>query len=146
MERKNQRQITRRRFLLRSVITGSSLIAADVFSKSGLAQGKAPAIATSDKMRPQLPYGVASGDITLGSAMIWSRCDRAAKMLVEYDTNESFRNVKRIIGSSALEPSDYKARSHLTNLPPGQQIFYRVTFQDLADTNIYLKGFSSLVR
>jgi len=137
MERKNQHQITRRRFLLRSAITGSSLIAADVFSKSGLAQAKAPAIAKSDKMRPQIPYGVASGDITSGSAIIWSRCDRAASMLVEYDTNESFRNAKRLRRPSALELSDYTARIKLTNLPPGQQIFYRVTFQNLVDTNIY---------
>ncbi|GAB4195630.1 MAG: alkaline phosphatase [Coleofasciculaceae cyanobacterium] len=137
MKHKNQRQISRRRFLLRSVLTGGSLIAADVFSKAGLAQVKAPGIITSDKMRPTIPYGVASGDITNGSAMIWSRCDRAAKMIVEYDTSELFRNAKRILGPAALETSDYTARINLTNLPPGQQIFYRVTFQDLADTNLY---------
>jgi alkaline phosphatase D len=137
MKHKNQGQITRRRFLLRSVLTGGSLIAADVFSKAGLAQVKAPGIITSDKMRPTIPYGVASGDITNGSAMIWSRCDRAAKMIVEYDTSESFRNAKRILGPAALETSDYTARINLTNLPLGQQIFYRVTFQDLADTNLY---------
>ena len=137
MKHKNQGQITRRHFLLRSVLTGGSLIAADVFSKVGLAQVKAPGIITSDKMRPTIPYGVASGDITNGSVMIWSRCDRAAKMIVEYDTSESFRNAKRILGPAALETSDYTARINLTNLPPGQQIFYRVTFQDLADTNLY---------
>lgn len=137
MERKDQGYITRRRFLLRSVITGGSLIVADAFSKSGLAQVKAPGIITSDKMRPTIPYGVASGDITTGSAMIWSRCDRAAKMIVEYDTSESFRNSKRILGPAALETSDYTVRVNLANLPPSQQIYYRVTFQDLADTNIY---------
>lgn len=137
MERKNQGYITRRRFLLRSVITGGSLIVADAFSKSGLAQVKAPGIITSDKMRPTIPYGVASGDMTTASAMIWSRCDRAAKMIVEYDTSESFRNPKRILGPAALETSDYTARVNLANLPPSQQIYYRVTFQDLTDTNIY---------
>lgn len=73
MERQNQRQIARRRFLLGSALTGGSLIAADFLSKSGLAQVSAPAIITSDKMRPSIPYGVASGDITSDRAVIWSR-------------------------------------------------------------------------
>jgi alkaline phosphatase D len=137
MERKNLGKMTRRRFLLRSAITGGSIIAADLFSKSGLAQVSAPAIITSDKMRPQIPYGVASGDITSGNAIIWSRSDRPSRMIVEYDTSESLGNVQRIIGPTALETSDYTARINLAKLPAGQQIFYRVTFQDLANTNIY---------
>ncbi len=137
MERKNQRKVTRRRFLLRSAIAGGSIIAADLLSKSGLAQVSAPAIITSDKRRPSIPYGVASGDITGGNALIWSRSDRPARMIVEYDTSESFRKAQRVIGSDALDTTDYTARVNLAKLPAGQQIFYRVTFQDLTDTNIY---------
>jgi alkaline phosphatase D len=137
MERKNQRKVTRRRFLLRSAIAGGSIIAADLLSKSGLAQVSAPAIITSDNMRPSIPYGVASGDITGGNALIWSRSDRPARMIVEYDTTESFRKAQRVIGSDALYTTDYTARVNLGKLPAGQQIFYRVTFQDLTDTNIY---------
>lgn len=137
MERKNLGKMTRRRFLLRSAITSGSIIAADLFSKSGLAQVSAPAIITSDKMRPKIPYGVASGDITSGNAIIWSRSDRPSRMIVEYDTSDSLGNVQRIIGPTALETSDYTARINLAKLPAGQQIFYRVTFQDLANTNIY---------
>jgi alkaline phosphatase D len=137
MKPKNQRQLTRRRFLLGTAMTGGGLITANLLSKSGLAQVSAPAIVTSDKMRPKIPYGVASGDITGGSAMVWSRCDRPSRLIVEYDTNESFRNAQRIIGPAALETSDYTARVSLTDLPAGQQIVYRVTFQDLADPNTY---------
>jgi len=137
MEGKNPGKMTRRHFLLRSAITGGGIIAADLLSKSGLAQVCAPAIVTSDKMRPKIPYGVASGDITGGNAIIWSRSDRAARMIVEYDTTDSFGNVQRVIGAAALETSDYTARVNLANLPAGQQIFYRVTFQDLANTKIY---------
>jgi alkaline phosphatase D len=110
MERKNQRKVTRRRFLLRSAIAGGSIIAADLLSKSGLAQVSAPAIITSDNMRPSIPYGVASGDITGGNALIWSRSDRPARMIVEYDTTESFRKAQRVIGSDALDTTDYTAR------------------------------------
>ncbi len=137
MEHQNQRQVTRRRFLVRSAMAGTGLITAKLLSKSGVAQARFPAIAISDKMRPQIPYGVASGDITGTRALIWSRSDRPARMIVEYDTLESFRNAERIIGPAALETSDYTARINLSNLPPAQQIFYRVTFQDLADPNIY---------
>lgn len=137
MERKHQQRVTRRRFLFDSLIVGGGIVAADLVGHSGLAQVSAPAIITSDKMRPQIPYGVASGDITGGSAVIWSRSDRPARMIVEYDTSESFRNAQRIIGPAALETSDYTARINLTNLPSGQPIFYRVTFRDLADPKIY---------
>jgi alkaline phosphatase D len=137
MARKPLRQVTRRRFLLDSVMISGGIITANLLSKSGLAQISAPAIITSDKMRPNIPYGVASGDITGGNAVIWSRSDRSSRLIVEYDTTDSFRNVQRVIGPAALETSDYTARVNLANLPAGQQIFYRVTFQDLADPNIY---------
>src|SRR5919199_6743567 len=137
MERQHQGSITRRRFLIRSVMTGGSIIAADLFSKSGLAQGSAPAIITSDRMRPNIPYGVVSGDITGGSTIVWSRTDRPARMIVEHDTTESFRNPKRLISREVSDASDYTARVNLSYLPPGQQIFYRVKFQDLAYSTIY---------
>lgn len=50
---------------------------------------------------------------------------------------ESFRSVQRIVGSAAIEVSDYTARINLADLPANQQIFYRVTFFDLADRNVY---------
>ena len=137
MKRKKQDQLSRRHFLLGSAIAGSGIVVANLRSKSGLAQSSAPAIITSDRMRPSIPYGVASGDITGNSAVIWSRCDRSSRMIVEYDTADSFRNVQRIIGPAALETSDYTARINLIDLPADRQIFYRVSFQNLADPNIY---------
>ncbi|NEP83331.1 MAG: alkaline phosphatase, partial [Okeania sp. SIO3B3] len=98
----------------------------------------APGIIISDKMRPQIPYGVASGDISGGGrAVIWSRSDRPARMIVEYATNESFQNSEKIIGSAALETTDFTAKVNLSGLPTSEQIFYRVSFQDLSDINIY---------
>ena len=80
-----------------------------------------------------MPQGVASGDVTDGRAVIWSRADRAARMFVEYSTTPTFEQVLRVPGPAALETSDYTARVVLTDLPPGQRIFYRVLFQDLSD-------------
>jgi alkaline phosphatase D len=80
-----------------------------------------------------MPQGVAVGDVAGGRAIVWSRCDRPARMFVEYSTTERFTDARRIPGPAVLESSDFTARTVLTALPPGQRIFYRVLFQDLAD-------------
>jgi len=128
--------LNRREFLLRSAVTAGGIIVTNVVSKSPVF-GQAPAIITSDKMRPSIPYGVASGDISNDGIVIWSKSDRPAKMIVEYSTSESFKNVQRVMGPNALKDSDFTARLFLKNLPPDQQIFYRVTFQDLNYKNTY---------
>jgi alkaline phosphatase D len=111
----------RRSFLIRAATASGGLISI------------APALITSSNLRPQIPFGVQSGDITTNRAIIWSRSDRPARMIVEYATTESFQNVQRIIGPAAFEPSDFTARVDLADLPAGQKIFYRVRFQDLND-------------
>lgn len=143
MQRRFLQRLNRRRFLLGSALTGGAMLlpqalryaAADLWSKPAL--GQAPAIIASEKMRPGIPYGVMSGDITGSSAVVWSRSDRPARLIVEYATTESFGDVQRVIGPAALENSDFTARLYLSDLPPGQQIFYRVIFQDLDDIKIY---------
>jgi alkaline phosphatase D len=92
-----------------------------------------PAIIQTDSNRPAMAQGVSSGDVTNGRAVVWSRTDRPARMVVEYSTTEAFKDVRRQLGPAALESSDFTARIVLTDLPPGQRIFYRVHFQDLSD-------------
>ena len=116
--------MNRRQFLSRTALAGSGLVLA-------------PAIITADSLRPQIPCGVQSGDITNNSAIIWSRSDRSARMVVEYATTESFTNSQKIIGPAALENSDFTARLDLQNLPAGQRIFYRVSWQDLSSSKVF---------
>ncbi len=118
--------MNRRNFLTRAATTCGGLMLA----KSALGF---PAILQN---RPQIPFGVQSGDITPGRAIIWSRSDRSARMIVEYATTESFQNSKRIVGPAAIEPTDFAARVDLTGLPAGQKIFYRVSFQDLENSKV----------
>lgn len=70
------------------------------------------------------------------SAVVWSRCDRPARMRVEISTTESFRNARQRTGSLALPENDFMAKLVLTGLPSGQRVFYRVRFEDLADPRI----------
>ncbi|MFP5273082.1 hypothetical protein [Coleofasciculus sp.] len=102
---KNQPLITRRRFLVTSALTSGGLMSANLLSKSGYDQSNAPGMITSEKMRPQIPYGVASGDVSSEHGVIWSKSDRASQMIVDYDTSASFRNPQRVIGQfGGLKP------------------------------------------
>ncbi|UKP00423.1 alkaline phosphatase D family protein [Nostoc sp. UHCC 0870] len=130
MESNHSLKLNRRRFLLNSAVTAGGIITTNLVSKSQVF-AQAPAIITSDRMRPAVPYGIASGDITNNNVVIWSKSDRASRMIVEYSTSPSFSNVQRVLGPQALADSDFTARLNLRNLPPNQQIFYRVLFQDL---------------
>lgn len=114
--------MNRRTFLTRAAASSGLLLSA-------------PAISFAQS-RPQIPFGVQAGDITPGRAIVWSRSDRSARMIVEYATTESFQNAKRIVGPAAIEPTDFTARVDLSSLPAGQKIFYRVSFQDLENTKL----------
>ena len=102
-------------------------------SALGLSASRGPAIVQSESARPAIAQGVASGDVTAGRAVIWSRTDRPARMVIEYSTTDSFSNALRRVGPAALESTDFTAKLVLTDLPADQRIFYRVLFQDLGD-------------
>jgi alkaline phosphatase D len=82
---------------------------------------------------PQLEQGIQIGDVQAHQAVIWSRSDRPARLLVEYDFSETFSNPVRVRGPFALETTDYTARVDLTGLPDDREIFVRVMFQDLTN-------------
>src|SRR5258708_1808016 len=82
--------------------------------------------------RPQIACGVQSGDVTTGSAVVWARADRPARMHVECSTVESFRTIIGVASSDALPDRDLTSKVLLEDLPPGQDIFYRARFEDFA--------------
>lgn len=101
-----------------------------------LAQTGAPALITPDSARPQATHGVMSGDVTDRRAIVWSRVDRPARLVVDVATTEAMADGRRLIGPAALEATDFTARVDLTGLAPGQTHFYRVHFQDLANPKL----------
>src|SRR5207249_9998166 len=118
---------SRRRFVAGAAYAGASLLlppwAPRVLAYTGQ---------EADRRRPVLPLGVQSGDVTPTSAVVWSAADRPSRMLVEWATTEAMTDRRRVQGPAALPETGGAARVVLTDLPPGQEIFYRVTFQDLA--------------
>ena len=95
----------------------------------------APAVMSrvlADSDAPAMPSGVQSGDVTATRAMIWSRTDRAARMFVEVSSRESMASSRVLAGPAALADGGFTARIDLGGLTPGEPVFYRVWFEDLA--------------
>jgi alkaline phosphatase D len=92
---------------------------------------QAPALVTSDSLRPAPDWGLQIGDVVNDRAIVWSRADKASRLIVEWSLDENFSRVRKIRGPHALDASDFTARVDLTHLPPGEQIFLRVQFEDL---------------
>jgi alkaline phosphatase D len=95
--------------------------------------GRAPALARVDAGRPAIPWGVQAGDAAQRRAVVWSATDRPARMVVEYATSDRFVDARRAAPVAALPETGHAAKVILTGLPAGQDIFYRVRFQDLRD-------------
>src|SRR5580692_10260297 len=83
--------------------------------------------------RPQISGGIQSGDVSDGAAVVWARADRPARMQVEYSTVESFKTILGQASSDVLPTHDFTAKVLLGNLPPGQDIFYRVRFEEFTE-------------
>ena len=94
-----------------------------------------PAVSRAQS-RPLITHGLQSGDVAADSAVIWARTDRPARMFVEFATTESFANPVKLAPLDALPESDFAVKRLLAGLPADQDIFYRVTFADLAEINV----------
>jgi alkaline phosphatase D len=86
--------------------------------------------------RPLITHGVQSGDVSTDAGVIWARTDRPARMLAEIATTDSFKTIHRAVFVDALPESDFTANALIDGLPAGQDIFYRIRFQDLASPTI----------
>jgi alkaline phosphatase D len=76
----------------------------------------------------EISHGIASGDVTNQSAIVWSRVnDQTAQMNVEYDTNANFSNPLSKT-AQANSTTDFTAQAKLDGLKPDTQYYYRVWF------------------
>ena len=73
-----------------------------------------------------LTHGIASGDVTASSAVIWARSSERAQMHVEVDTEPTFPHPKSGRSAPALEATDFTAHVKLERLEPDTRYWYRV--------------------
>ena len=109
-----------RRLLLQGIGAGLALPAL----------GIAPAIIAAPRARPQMLDGVQSGEVEGNRALVWSRCDRPGRLIVEWDTRSRFGNPRRMVSPVTDASLDFTARVDLRGLPADQSIFYRARFED----------------
>ena len=119
---RNGAPLTRRR-LLTTVASSAALLATGAVAKPYLS--RAPG-------RPAITHGLQSGDVSTDSGVVWARADRPARMLVEASTTESFKTIRSTVFVDALPETDFTAKALIEGLPAGQDIFYRISFQDHA--------------
>lgn len=134
-ERRTSGGVSRRRFLGTTVALGSGVVVAPAIGLAGC--GRAPAIVTSEAMRPRVPSGVMVGDVTGTRAMIWSHTDRPARLVTEWSTSDRFHNTTTVVGPAAVQESGFTATLDLDGLPPGEQITFRVRFENLEFPGAY---------
>src|SRR5262249_54012441 len=112
--------LTRRRFM---TTAASAIAAVGGIAKPYLSQA-------AD--RPLVTHGIQSGDVSIDSGVVWARADRPAHMLVEIATTDSFNNIRTAVSVDALPQADFTAKALIEGLPPGQDVLYRVRFEDLS--------------
>ncbi|MCE2899698.1 MAG: alkaline phosphatase D family protein [Gemmatimonadaceae bacterium] len=121
--------LSRRDFLATSVAVGA-LAAFPSAPRRPPAVG-APAIITPERFRPVMPSGVQVGDVLQDRAIVWGRTDRPANLVVEWATNERFRNARRIAGGVARAASAFTSHVDLHGLPADETIVYRLRYESL---------------
>ena len=120
------------RYSRRSFLQQATLGSVAITGIGGILYSKqAPAIIASDASRPVANWGLQTGDVIDGRAIVWSRADRPARMAVEWSLDETFKRAHKIRGPHALDISDFTSRVDLTGLPADSEVFVRVTYQDL---------------
>src|SRR3984893_18713832 len=118
--------LTRRHLLVRSAST---------LALAGLGSLARPYLSRAAD-RPLVANGLGSGVVATDPAVLWSRAYRPARMRVECSTVESFKSIIRVASSDALPDHAFTSKVLLENLPSGQDIFYRVRFEDIGEPAI----------
>jgi alkaline phosphatase D len=72
-------------------------------------------------------HGVASGDVTATSAVLWTRTDRAAALRAEVASDPEFRSAVLSREASANASADFAVKLVVELLEPGRSYYYRFT-------------------
>jgi alkaline phosphatase D len=109
------------------------LLAATAAAGASLALPALPATAAPTVVRrgrPGLPSGIASGDVTPNSAVLWSRTDQQGRLVVDLTSHGRFDRAIRLRGPVTGPEADFTAQLPVRGLRPGQRYDYRIGFED----------------
>ncbi|MDX6250175.1 MAG: alkaline phosphatase [Kribbellaceae bacterium] len=106
------------------------LLQATAATSAAIAVPALPAVASVRRDRPALTSGIASGDVTSNSAVVWSRTDRPGRLVVDLTSHGRFDRAIRLRGPVTSADDDFTAQLPLRGLRPGQRYDYRIGFED----------------
>jgi len=124
----------------RRTIVKSSVLAAALASVPAANASAAPAPSGIALVRNRLtlPSGIATGDVTCDSAVLWSRASGAGRMTAVLRAVDdggpvlrgrgAFERVLR--GPRATQASDFTAKIHAGNLPSNTRFALEISFED----------------
>ncbi|WP_115787552.1 alkaline phosphatase D family protein [Arthrobacter silvisoli] len=126
-----------RRSLLKSSL--AALAVSGGITAAGTAPTQAaPAGIPLVRKRLTLPSGIASGDVTSSSAVLWSRASGQGRITATLRAVDDAGNILRgplafnrvLRGPWATEASDFTAKIHADRLPAGTRFAYTLGFED----------------
>lgn len=88
-----------------------------------IAAALVPVPASAGKFK--FPDGVASGDVTKRSALLWTRTSKEARLRVQVATDKRFRDVVSRANVRSTEERDLTVEVKVRGLHPGEHYFYR---------------------
>ena len=139
----NQHQQSRRNFIK---TTGFAFTASVIASEKTVNSIATTLSSTPLLDPPQLAQGIRVGDVLSDRAIVWSRANCSAKMIVKYSFYPDFKDSILIQGPLALKENDYTTHIDITGLPAGRDIFIQVMFQDLNNKQSISKASSGHFR
>ncbi|GAA1772985.1 alkaline phosphatase D family protein [Streptomonospora arabica] len=99
----------------------------------------APALARG-RNRPKLTHGLQFGDPRHDGAVVWTRADRPARMVVEVSDRPDFRHSRTLRGPVLTPGADGTGRVRIRGLKPGAQAYVRVHAESGRNDSGVLEG------
>jgi alkaline phosphatase D len=121
---------TRRWFL--QTVGGTAVSAAGLSGTAAADTDQDERRAGGDGSTIPITHGVASGDVRAETAVIWARAARAAPLVVEYATDDSFEDARRAT-TTTTDKTDFTGHVRLTGLDSGTRYHYRVWAREPTD-------------
>jgi alkaline phosphatase D len=130
--------ISRRTIVKGSVIAAALAAAPAAANASPVSSGPVPARIPLVRNRLTLPSGIATGDVTSDSAVLWSRASAAGRMTATLRAVDDGGTVLRgrgafertLRGPRATQASDFTAKIHADKLPANTRFALEISFED----------------
>ncbi|BCW59982.1 alkaline phosphatase D family protein [Arthrobacter sp. StoSoilB20] len=127
-----------RRTLVKTSLAGLALTGLATSAAPASAATRAPSAVPLVRKRLTLPTGLATGDVTTDSAVLWSRASGPGRLTATLQAVDEAGDILRgrygfnrtIRGPLATEASDFTAKIHATGLPSGTRFALELNFED----------------